>query len=695
MTRQLAFYCISLFIIHVVASCQEPAKTNHLAGSSSPYLLQHAHNPVDWFPWSDNALTKAKKENKLLLVSVGYSACHWCHVMEREVFSDTAVARFMNQHFVAIKVDREERPDLDAYYLRACLLTDGGSSGWPLNTFAVPDGRPVSSTTYLPRENWLEVLKYFVKVQKDSPQKLLTYAAELEAGIHQSFQLPPLDSSSPPLDFTTYNQTLTGFIDWTYGGLSGAPKFPLPVTFQYLYTVGEVLHDSLARRGVRLTLDQLALSGVYDQIGGGFARYATDDRWRIPHFEKMLYDNALLIKLYAQVFQSVHDPGYARLIRESIDFVYRDLGAKDHFYSSLDADSGGEEGAYYQWTWQDWVAAFPDPTVQGLTADYFGIVRTGNWELGKNIPYIAKSIAALQAKYGKDSLEIASAMMESLAHLKSLRNRRNKPAVDDKMITSWNALMIQALVASAQALGNRSYQRAAQDAADWIWENMLDLHQQLYRIYRNGHRYRPAYLDDYANLIRAYLDLYELTFDIKWVNRANQLSQDVLRRFGDKDQPLLFQSQREESTTPFDRSVQVQDEILPCANAVMASNLSRLGNMLEEANYRQRATDMAASVIPRAEDPVSYASWLSVKLELTHPGHDIVIIGENAAAIRTEMQKQMLPLDHFMGSDRDENLALLKGKYRPGQTWIYVCEQGVCLRPVQSSEEALTLLRAN
>ncbi|MCB0600220.1 MAG: thioredoxin domain-containing protein [Saprospiraceae bacterium] len=690
-------FLVLLAVIQIVASCQSPPAENHLAGESSPYLLMHAHNPVDWYPWSEEALNKARKENKLLLISCGYAACHWCHVMEEGAFSDTAVARYLNQHFVAIKVDREERPDIDALYMQSCLMGNGGSCGWPLNTFALPDGRPIYSGTYYPARNFLEVLQYFYQQYTLDPAKINAYAAELERGIRSSLTLPVTDPGPISPDFQKFTANLVSRIDWTNGGFTGAPKFPMPVVLQYLLSTGHLLQDSQAIQGVLLSLDRMAEGGIYDQLEGGFARYSVDEQWRIPHFEKMLYDNALLIQLYAQGYKYNHDPNYARIIRESIDFVFAHLAGENYFYSSMDADSEGGEGTYYQWKWSELQAGLRDATVFSLATAYYGAKPTGNWELGKNILQAPRSLTDLESKFGKDSLAIITAMAEARDQLKSIRSQRPAPAIDAKAITSWNALMIIALSESAQALGNHAYRTAALATGEFIWNNLYDKHEGLHRIFIREHSQGPAHLEDYAYLIRAYISLYELSFEKIWLERAQTLTKEVLKHFGVNDSPLFY-STSDLQDQLIVRAIQWQDEIMPTPNAVMGQNLFMLGSLLDIDAYRDHSAQMANAVNPylvKAEDPFSLASWMTLSWYQTRKTHEIAIVGDRSDQLRIAMQKEFIPMDLFMGSDQEENLALLKGKYQPDHTWIYVCEQGICKQPVQDVPAALNLLQGN
>src|SRR5665213_4263343 len=445
----VAVLCIALSSCSQKNSTPQNEKfmyTNELIHETSPYLLQHAHNPVDWYPWGTKALDKAKKENKMLLISVGYAACHWCHVMEHESYEDTAVANIMNQNFVCIKVDREERPDVDQVYMNAAYLING-SGGWPLNALAMPDGKPFFAGTYFPKQNWIQVLDYFSNLYKTDPKKLEAQAEHLSKGI-KDIENVPMNNSAVSFNMKTLDGMFAVFqnsIDMVNGGTRGAMKFPMPDTWEYLLQYHYLSGNNEALKAVETTLDNMANGGIYDQIGGGFSRYATDSLWHTPHFEKMLYDNAQLVSLYSHAFQVTENPLYKRIVYETVGFVKRELtSSKGGFYSSLDADSEGKEGKFYVWT-KDEIR-----NILGNNADlfdeYFGITEKGNWETGENIPDINMGEKDLEKKYNLTH----DALLQKIDSLKKLvfekRKERVRPGTDDKILTSWNALMAKGLI---------------------------------------------------------------------------------------------------------------------------------------------------------------------------------------------------------------------------------------------------------
>ena len=475
--------------------------TNALINETSPYLLQHAHNPVDWYPWGDAALARAKAENKMLLISVGYAACHWCHVMEHESYEDTVVAKIMNEHFVCIKVDREERPDVDQVYMNAAYLING-SGGWPLNALAMPDGRPFFAGTYFPKANWIKLLEYFSDLYKNEKQKLDDQANNVSKGINDIENVPLNDSqvhfSMDMIDdmFSTFSQR----IDKEKGGTKGAMKFPLPSNWEFLLQYHYLSGNADALKYVETTLNQMAQGGIYDQVGGGFSRYATDARWHAPHFEKMLYDNAQLVSLYSHAFQLTKNPLYKRIVYETLAFVNRELTSPEGgFYSSLDADSEGEEGKFYVWTEKEIKDVLGNDAP--VFIDYFGVKSDGNWEHDKNIPDINFGDNNVAKKYHLSDEEFEKKVTELKQKLFDARTRRIRPHTDDKILTSWNALMAKGFIDAYQAFGDEAFLAAAKKNVSFLLRNVTTGDNGLYRNYKNGKATIPAFLDDYAFLI--------------------------------------------------------------------------------------------------------------------------------------------------------------------------------------------------
>ena len=692
----------ALCFVPMLLSCgrEEPpeeAHTNHLIHESSPYLLQHAHNPVDWFPWGEAALEKARMENKLLIISVGYSACHWCHVMERESFEDTTVARFMNEHFVSIKVDREERPDIDDLYLTACQLATDRGCGWPLHAFALPDGRPVWAGTYFPRKEWMAVMEYFVQLYRDEPEKLSRYAADLTQGVQELGRLVPAaqgisyDSSA----LRAAVNRLLEELDYERGGRRGSPKFPLPNLYEFLLAYQHYSGDARALEAVEVSLQRMAAGGIYDQLGGGFARYSTDANWLVPHFEKMLYDNAQLVSLYAHAYQRQANPFYRQVIEQTLDFVARELTATDgSFYSSLDADSDGQEGSFYVWRQEEVDSILGDAALSALFSEYYGLEAEGNWDAGRNVLYRHGSGEALARRSGRLLAELEEAMADARARLWKAREERVRPGLDDKVLTSWNALMLQAYVDAYRALGAPEYLEAAEGNARFLLATMKADGRRLNRNFKEGASVVNAFLDDYAFLIQALISLYESTFDEQWLYEARGLADYVLAHFADSDSPLFFY------TSDLDpplvaRRMEVADNVMPASNSAFAHDLWRLGHYFYDSTYLQRAAGMLQAVWTEAglrDEPGSYANWCRLYQQMLSPPLEVAIVGPEAGARRDELMRHYLPQVQLLGGRKGGTLELLEGKYREGETLIYVCREKVCKLPVGEVAAALDLI---
>jgi uncharacterized protein YyaL (SSP411 family) len=672
--------------------------TNRLIHETSPYLLQHAHNPVDWHAWNAEALGKAKAENKLLLISIGYSSCHWCHVMEKESFEDSTVAAFMNEHFVNIKVDREERPDIDDVYMTACQLSSGGGCGWPLNSFALPDGRPVWAGTYFPKKNWLEVLEYFRKTYAEEPEKLRDYAERLVAGVNDHGLDTILHGDEPLLSKKNVDDVTKLFIsrmDPRLGGRRGAPKFPMPNNWQYLMHVSEKYDHNDARELVLTTLDKMMEGGIYDQLEGGFARYSTDDRWLVPHFEKMLYDNGQLVSLYAQAYSWTGKQEYLDVVKQTLHFVdtyWSD--ASGGFYSSFDADSEGEEGKYYVWTMEELKQLISDEKERELLFTYYDIKPGGNWEKGLNILNRHRSIPEITKQFGITKEEFFQKLQNLHGKLLTARKERIAPGLDDKILASWNGLMLQGYIDAYRASGQREYLDRALENASFIKEKMIHEGFRLDRNYKNGKSTINAFLDDYAQVIKSFISLYQVTFDMQWLEQAKGLTEHVLSHFdGDPSHFFYFTSDLDPPLVA--RKIDVSDNVIPAANSTMARNLLALGELYYESKYIDRAKLMMQQVWPliiRDGQPSFYSNWCQLMLDIVDPPFEVAIVGENYRDVMQKMQKVYLPGALFLGGSMDTPLPLLKGKLSENQTLIYVCQNKVCKLPTDQVERALTLM---
>jgi len=522
--------------------------TNKLINESSPYLLQHAHNPVDWYPWGDEALAKAKAEDKMIIISVGYAACHWCHVMEHESFEDTTVSRIMNENFINIKVDREERPDIDDVYMTACHLASGRSCGWPLNAFAMPDGRPVWAGTYFPKKDWMKVLEQFIDEKKNNPDKLKEYADQLTQGIQQQEEIVKRDSD---LNFTS-NKVITiadNFlenIDYKEGGRKNPPKFPMPNNYEFLLSYHHFANQTgkeknKALEATKITLDKMAMGGIYDHLGGGFARYSTDNEWIVPHFEKMLYDNGQLVSLYSKAYQLTFDPLYKSVVEETLEYIKREMtNSEGGFYSSLDADTEGEEGKFYVWKKPEIDSLLNDKNLSDIFCEYYQVHKKGNWEHGNNVIYRKKSDEEVAKDYGISTTDLQSKLKKAKTILFNAREKRTRPGLDDKVLTSWNALMLKGYVDAYKALGDEEYLATALKNANFLSKNMLQSDNRLNRNYKDGKSVINAFLDDYALLTDAFIGLYQVTFDEQWLNKAKDLTQYAVEHFYDDKSEMFF-----------------------------------------------------------------------------------------------------------------------------------------------------------
>src|SRR5574337_499158 len=488
-----------------------PRHTNRLIHETSPYLLQHAHNPVDWYPWREEALRRARDENRPILLSIGYSTCHWCHVMAHESFESEAIADLMNQHFVCIKVDREERPDLDQIYMAATMTLNRGPGGWPMTVFLTPDLQPFFAGTYFPPRNGLgrpgfpTILARIAQVWREQPDALRTQSDEITERLreaHRPFASLPVGNNEIAAAVAHFAATF----DPTFGGFGAAPKFPAATALSLLLRHHRHTGDTHALQMVRTTLDAMARGGIYDQIGGGFARYSTDERWLVPHFEKMLYDNALLTKTYLEAFQVTDDPFYRQIATEVLDYILREMTAPEGgFYSAPDAGSDGEEVSFFVCTPAEIEAILREEEPRRFCA-YYDITSSGNWE-GKSIPNIRRTAAQVATKLGISVEELAASLDQARPKVYETRRKRVPPGLDDKILTAWNGLMISAMAEGYRILGEQRYCDAAVRAADFLLSTLLRPDGRLLRTYRAGQAHLHAYLEDYAYLCEGLIDL--------------------------------------------------------------------------------------------------------------------------------------------------------------------------------------------
>ncbi len=692
-----------LFAIIIAQSCKKPKDqamkndfqyTNDLINETSPYLLQHAHNPVNWHAWNDETLQLAKKENKLLLISVGYSACHWCHVMEHESFEDPDVAAIMNENFINVKVDREERPDVDQVYMNAVQLLTG-SGGWPLNCVALPDGRPIWGGTYFPKDKWTNALTQLADLYKNEPQKAEEYASKLTEGIQQT-GLITLNEEAAIFDKEELQSAIDKWLptmDIKNGGRTGAPKFPIPGNIEFLLRYAVQTNNQEMMDYVNTSLTKMAFGGIFDHVGGGFARYSVDDHWHIPHFEKMLYDNAQLVSLYSKAFLVTKNPLYKDVVYRTIGFVetelYKDIGA---FYSSLDADSHNEtgeleEGAFYVWNKEQLTSLVADDF--DLFANYYNINGYGKWEDDKY--HLIRSISTEEfcKENNISESELKGKVEKWQQLLQQERNKRDKPRLDDKTLASWNALMLKGYVNAYSVFKEDRFLQIALKNAYFIQNKMVKDDGGLYRNFKNGQSNIEAYLEDYATVIDAFISLYEVTLDENWLLSAKQFTDYTFDHFYDDQSKMFFFTSNKEQGL-ISRKIETDDNVIPSSNSIMANNLFKLGHYYGNKHYAENAKTMLNNV---KETAISYGSgasnWLNLYSNYLGNYYEVAIVGSEAKEKLKEINEVYLPNKLIVGSVKESNLPLLEYKYNENETTIYVCIDGACKLPVKESKKAL------
>ncbi|NEN23231.1 thioredoxin domain-containing protein [Cryomorpha ignava] len=704
MTFKKILFISFVFHFMMLSSCAQtkPQEThektagsgNQLANAKSPYLQQHADNPVHWHEWNEAALAEAEARDVPLLISIGYAACHWCHVMEHESFMDTTVARWMNDNFVNIKIDREERPDIDQIYMNAAQIING-RGGWPLNAFALPDGRPYYAGTYYPKENWLEVLEQMSDAYKTQKDEVVKQADNLTSGIadQEVIRVAAVNVSEfEEADYDAIFKKWEGMIDYKKGGYSRSPKFPLPAGWEFLLQYHYLTGNEKALEAVNTTLTEMAKGGIYDQIGGGFARYSTDENWFAPHFEKMLYDNGQLVSLYANAYKLTKNEEYAEVIRQTLEFIKRELTNKDGgFYSSLNADSEGEEGIFYIWTESE-IKAILNAELAGLMIDYYNVKTSGNWESGRNILYRDIENSAFAERHNLTEIQWKEMRDKANKLLLDARANKERPSTDDKVLAGWNALMLKGYIDAYLALGNEAYLDAALKNARFLEKNMLQKDGSLLRNYRNGDADIPAFLDDYSLLAESYIKLYEATFDLHWLTLAKGLADYSIAHFRN-DESGMFYYTSNSSETLIARKMEIADNVIPASNSVIANVLYKLSIFYYDEDYREMCVEMLGHLQDEIESGGPYyANWALLMGQLSYGSYEVAIIGEGFLPKSMAMQKEYLPMSIFMGGEK-ENLPLLENKLLHGEATIFVCRERVCQLPVVEVGKALELIK--
>ncbi|OUR91509.1 thioredoxin domain-containing protein [Flavobacteriales bacterium 34_180_T64] len=671
--------------------------TNDLINETSPYLLQHAHNPVNWKAWNASTLNEAKTQNKLIIISVGYAACHWCHVMEHESFEDVEVAEIMNTNFINIKIDREERPDIDQVYMNAVQLMTG-SGGWPMNVIALPDGRPVWGGTYFRKEQWISSLEQISKLYKEKPEKLLEYAQKLEEGI-AALDIVNLNSETPKFEPNFIDEAVHKWskqFDHREGGLNRSPKFMMPNNYHFLLRYAYKTKDEKLQEYVNKTLTQIAYGGVFDQIGGGFSRYATDINWHVPHFEKMLYDNGQLVSLYADAYLITKNKLYKNVIEETLDFIKNELTHTNGiFYSSLDADSNNslnelEEGAFYVWKKDELELLLEDDFK--LFAHYYNINNYGFWEHNNYVLIRKDDDLSSLKKFSLTQEQLDTKKKKWKQLLLKERAKREKPRLDDKTLTSWNAIMLKGYIDAYRVLGHNEYLEVALKNAAFIRDTQLRADGGLNHNFKNGTSSINGYLEDYANTIDAFLALYENTIDETWLLIARDLSNYVFDHFVD-DTNRMFYFTSDEDPSLVSRTIEYRDNVIPASSSIMAKNLFKLSHYFNNSHFYNVATTMLNNVKPEILTyPSSYSNWLDLMLNYTEPYYEIAIVGDDVMQKISKLNTYYIPNKIIAGSKIDNSLPLLKNRYIEDETLIYVCVNNACKLPVSNVNEAVKLI---
>ncbi len=678
---------------------------NRLANETSPYLLQHSHNPVDWYPWGDEALSRAKREDKPIFLSIGYAACHWCHVMEKESFEQEAVARLLNEAFVSIKVDREERPDLDEIYMAATVAVSG-SGGWPMSVFLDPEQRPFFAGTYFPpverwgRPSFSMILQRISELWRTKRSALNEQAEQLVAHVRAQFELETQAAVEADATATAASELARAF-DPAFGGFGSAPKFPPCSALALLLRHHHATGDEQALAMVRRTLDGMKDGGIYDQLGGGFARYSTDERWLVPHFEKMLYDNAELARVYLEAFQVTGDAEYRRVARETLDYVAREMQSPaGGYFSATDADSEGVEGKYFVWKLDEIQALLAREAAERF-AFFYDVTPEGNWE-EHSILHRARSLAAAARELGTSREALERSLAESRAVLLAARAERVPPLLDDKIITSWNGLMIGAMAEGFRVLRDRRYLASAERAATHALETLVRPDGGLFRTARGGRAHLDAYLEDYAFLSDALVTLYEAGAELRYLERALALGERLIRDFSAPDGSFFATAGAHETLVA--RPREGNDGALPAANAVAARALARLGRHFDRADLTERArgaVEAYGELVRRS--PRAFATALGVAEFVGGRPVELALVGAADSpareALETELASHYLPhriIAHAPARTAEPNtLPLLRDKdLVGGEPALYVCRDYTCKAPVSAPANVAAALRS-
>lgn len=670
-----------------------PEFTNRLGKETSPYLLQHAHNPVDWYPWGEEAIEKARQEDKPILVSIGYSACHWCHVMERESFEDEATAMIMNENFINIKIDREERPDLDHIYMDAVQAMTG-SGGWPLNVFLTTDLKPFYGGTYFPpqrafnRSSWKEVLLSISQVYKQQRSEINTQAENLTHHLLQSNQFGRTDVhiNSERLYSKQTGELMFGAImkvaDRIQGGFGNAPKFPQTFTIQYLLHYYYHTKNEEALNQACFSLDKMIHGGIYDQLGGGFSRYSTDQEWLVPHFEKMLYDNALLIMVLSEAYQVTQKELYKKTIQQTIAFIENEMRSSEGgFYSALDADSEGVEGKFYVWTKEEIEQILGEEAK--LFCEFYGVTEQGNWE-HTNILHVPVPMAEFASTKNLSVEELSYQLNTSSAKLLMERKNRVRPSLDDKVLLSWNALMITALCKAYAACSDETFKLRAIENMEFLFEHLQRPNDSaFFHTYKNGEAKYPAFLDDYAFFIQALIHLQEITSDPKYLHRARTICEFVIEKFGEAETGFFYFT-NEDQNDILVRKKELHDGAIPSGNSVMAWNLYYLGVVFDLPDWKERSVKACSSLYDAVTKyPTSFGVWATNILGLSYGIPEVALTGLHIQRLRNDFLRTFIPFRVFQSSTLEtKDFPLLASKKISEKPLLFLCKDYSCQQPV-------------
>jgi uncharacterized protein YyaL (SSP411 family) len=683
-------------------------KPNRLAQETSPYLLQHAYNPVDWYAWGDEALQKAQRENKPIFLSVGYSACHWCHVMAHESFEDDEIAKIMNEHFVNIKVDREERPDIDDIYQRVCQLASG-TGGWPLSVFLTPNQKPFYVGTYFPKEGsrygmagFKTILLQLADAYKNKQKEIEAASGEFMEALSQTARdVALVQADKASIERSILDEAAVGLLqmgDPIYGGFGQAPKFPNASNLMFLLRYYDISGMSRFRDFVTFTADKMAAGGIHDQLGGGFARYATDQKWLIPHFEKMLYDNALLAQLYSELYQITKDERHLQIVRKTLDFAMREMTHPEGgFYSAQDADSEGEEGKFYIWPKKEITEILRDQAVADIFCEYYGVTAGGNFE-GENILNVRTSAKNLATRYSKTPEEIEQIIAGASAKLFAEREKRVRPGRDEKILTSWNGLMISGFAKGYAVTGDAKYLQAADRAVGFVESKLASGDGRLKRTFKDGESKLNAYLDDYAFYVGGLLDLFAIDSKQQYLDKAIKYTDFMLQHFwDDKDGNLFFTSDDHEKLIV--RTKNFYDLAIPSGNSAAALNLLKLYHYTQNGGYLDRAASIIKSgAKPAAENPFGFGHLLmAIYLYVKKPVEVTVVSGDKHSGLAQWLNLQFVPDGINAVVDKKEidklqKYAYFKGRAAEEET-AFVCRNFTCSLPIKSEKELERQLR--